>query len=562
MKLILCYIILIFSSELDFAQNKGAEKLQLFDLIDQLHENSEYDSASKIIELNLKAIKNDSEKYNGLMFYKLYNLNQRGHYDSMEIILSDVKDKMTSQKEFAYYKFYKSIILSNNGDFKEGISLILEAIDTFQEIDDLVLLASSYNYLGVFFKKMNEFEPSLDYFKKALKIGVLIKNEIRQTYYLNNIGSLFSTHQQLDSALFYYDQASFLLKRKNNYFLLAQNTLNRGNILEKKGDYKGAFKLFNECLEISEREGLQYGVLLSKLNIGNLYRITKNYALAEPFLLEALLMSRNQNLKKEELLVLQRLTWLKKDQNLFKEAYDYMDLFHTLTESLVNDKNRKESKELIAKYEAEKKNSEIFKLNVDKKKSQLFLSLLTISALVLIVILLWINLDRKKALFQKVLIENEKEKLQRVIEQKDKELNAYAAQVLKFQDLLAKGKEKVFNILKTELPEINVERKLEIRGKLMSERIGQDLIKDFDKRITSTNVDFFKILLSYYPDLRPSELKLCAYLRINLTTKEISEMMNKSVRTLETQRLQIRKKIGLAPTDNLVAHLISLEMNK
>jgi DNA-binding CsgD family transcriptional regulator len=62
-----------------------------------------------------------------------------------------------------------------------------------------------------------------------------------------------------------------------------------------------------------------------------------------------------------------------------------------------------------------------------------------------------------------------------------------------------------------------------------------------------------------YPDLKPSELKLCSYLRLNLSTKELAEILNKSVRTIENARFSIRKKMGLGPEDNLVGKLIALE---
>jgi len=82
---------------------------------------------------------------------------------------------------------------------------------------------------------------------------------------------------------------------------------------------------------------------------------------------------------------------------------------------------------------------------------------------------------------------------------------------------------------------------------------------ELENRITESNGDFYKNLLAAYPDLKPSELKLCSYLRLNLSTKELAEVLNKSVRTIENTRFSIRKKMGLGPEDNLVAQLIAVE---
>jgi DNA-binding CsgD family transcriptional regulator len=85
------------------------------------------------------------------------------------------------------------------------------------------------------------------------------------------------------------------------------------------------------------------------------------------------------------------------------------------------------------------------------------------------------------------------------------------------------------------------------------------LQQEFEHRITSNNEDFYQKLLGAYPDLKPSELKLCSYLRLNLSTKELAEILNKSVRTIENTRFAIRKKMGLGPEDNLVGRLIAME---
>ena len=85
------------------------------------------------------------------------------------------------------------------------------------------------------------------------------------------------------------------------------------------------------------------------------------------------------------------------------------------------------------------------------------------------------------------------------------------------------------------------------------------LQQEFENRITANNEDFYQKLLKAYPDLKPAELKLCSYLRLNLSTKELAEVLNKSVRTIENTRFSIRKKMGLGPEDNLVAQLIAVE---
>jgi DNA-binding CsgD family transcriptional regulator len=68
-----------------------------------------------------------------------------------------------------------------------------------------------------------------------------------------------------------------------------------------------------------------------------------------------------------------------------------------------------------------------------------------------------------------------------------------------------------------------------------------------------------KKLKEQYPDLSPTELKMAAYLRLNLTSKEIAHLMSISIRGVETGRYRLRKKLGLTSNEtSLYDFLISI----
>ncbi|WP_373921469.1 helix-turn-helix transcriptional regulator, partial [Prolixibacter sp. NT017] len=68
--------------------------------------------------------------------------------------------------------------------------------------------------------------------------------------------------------------------------------------------------------------------------------------------------------------------------------------------------------------------------------------------------------------------------------------------------------------------------------------------------------NFFRRLKNEYPSLTPSDLKLCAYLRLNLATKEIAPLLNISVRGVEIRRYRLRKKLELPQEKNLVEFMM------
>ena len=68
--------------------------------------------------------------------------------------------------------------------------------------------------------------------------------------------------------------------------------------------------------------------------------------------------------------------------------------------------------------------------------------------------------------------------------------------------------------------------------------------------------DFINRIMKSCPGLTPQEIKLCSYLRLNLATKEIANLMNISVRGVEISRYRLRKKLGIPRTANLQEYIL------
>lgn len=82
--------------------------------------------------------------------------------------------------------------------------------------------------------------------------------------------------------------------------------------------------------------------------------------------------------------------------------------------------------------------------------------------------------------------------------------------------------------------------------------------KVFNLHIEQVYEDMFKKLKERYPELTPHELSLCAYLRMNMSSKEIASLMNISARGVEIGRYRLRKKLGLDRDVNLTEFMMSL----
>jgi DNA-binding CsgD family transcriptional regulator len=92
-----------------------------------------------------------------------------------------------------------------------------------------------------------------------------------------------------------------------------------------------------------------------------------------------------------------------------------------------------------------------------------------------------------------------------------------------------------------------------IRDLLMN--TSKDVWKEFEVRFQEVHSDFYNNLNEKYPDLTPNEKKICAFLRLNMSTKDISAITYQSVRSIDMARFRLRKKIGLETDENLVTFL-------
>lgn len=82
--------------------------------------------------------------------------------------------------------------------------------------------------------------------------------------------------------------------------------------------------------------------------------------------------------------------------------------------------------------------------------------------------------------------------------------------------------------------------------------------KTFETNLNQIHNEFIIKLSKKYPNLTPKDIKLCLYLKMNLSSKEIAPMLNISFRGVELQRYRLRKKLGLHQDENLSKFMINL----
>ena len=92
----------------------------------------------------------------------------------------------------------------------------------------------------------------------------------------------------------------------------------------------------------------------------------------------------------------------------------------------------------------------------------------------------------------------------------------------------------------------------------LSREASRDPMAEFEILFRQIHGSFYEKLLQLCPSLTKSELNICALMRLNLSSKDISRLTNLSLATIETTRHHIRKKLLLGTGDNLTTFMIGL----
>lgn len=152
-------------------------------------------------------------------------------------------------------------------------------------------------------------------------------------------------------------------------------------------------------------------------------------------------------------------------------------------------------------------------------------------------------------------LRNEKLRLEKI--QKDKELANTTMQIIQKSKSLVTIKKSLKSLSRDlgQHPAVN-------QVNLIIKKINRSIDTDkqwevFESHFENVHEAFLKRLKEQYPDLTPRELKLCAYLRLNISSKEIANLMNISVRGVEISRYRLRKKLGLEHDQNLTDFILS-----
>ncbi|OUR97614.1 LuxR family transcriptional regulator [Flavobacteriales bacterium 33_180_T64] len=143
------------------------------------------------------------------------------------------------------------------------------------------------------------------------------------------------------------------------------------------------------------------------------------------------------------------------------------------------------------------------------------------------------------------------EQLKKDVDNKSRELAISTMSLIKKNEFL--------NSIKEELKNVNQNNELKPVIKIIDKNLNNtDDWKFFQEAFNNADKDFLKKVKAKHPKLTPNDLRLCAYLRLNLSSKEIAPLLNISSRSVEVKRYRLRKKMDLPHESSLTNYILEI----
>ncbi len=153
------------------------------------------------------------------------------------------------------------------------------------------------------------------------------------------------------------------------------------------------------------------------------------------------------------------------------------------------------------------------------------------------------------------------EKLETEIQLKNKELATTTINLVQKGEVLHKIKDEFMRMKKVSNESENPEDFKKIIRMLEPEKVKKDW-EQFALHFNQVHDEFLVAIKKEYPALTPNEIKLCAYLRLNISSKEIAHIMNITIKSVELSRYRLRKKLQLPPEVNLFNFLLEFHSDQ
>ncbi|HUS86957.1 MAG TPA: tetratricopeptide repeat protein [Bacteroidales bacterium] len=502
----------------------------------------------------------DNEEVKANLHFILGSLYEEGgNYDqAIDNYLTslDIYRDLSIEKEVANLYYSLGDIYKKKGLYRLSLENCLEGLKIYERLNDSAGLSDIYICMGSLYKYQNNNARALDYYNKSLNLRTGINDFEGMAVAYNNIGVVYSLEGNEDLALDYFN-------RSLNMFIEAGDIKNEGitlgniaGIYLTQQKYDEALESITRSLKIHTEIGYSRGQAIQYQSLGRYYNLTGNSDLAIENMVKSFELFSILGRLEDEKEVTASLSEVYYNKGDFKNAFDYFSLYKDISDRIFNLEMMKSITLMEYEYN-QSKETEIHSLKDQKRKIINTSILFALAFTIIIVALLFSQLkisNRHHSLKFKN-IELEKRQIETDLELKQKELTASTIYMVRTSEIINSIVER-FESAKKNLKEENIPVISNIIDDLKSSA-NINIWEDFEIRFLQVYKAFYENLQEKFPDLTTNEKRISAFIRLDMSTKEISSITTQSPHSINIARTRLRKKLGLANKDINLSSFLS-----
>ncbi|MGD1947974.1 MAG: tetratricopeptide repeat protein [Croceivirga sp.] len=488
---------------------------------------------------------------------------KKGNYKKADSIFSKniltLKSLLGDSKEVAKNYDMLSRVNHHQGYYKIALQYSLKAIGLFQKLKDETSRIDALLQLAVVEERLMNLENAVKYNIECLEYYDKINDLLFLGVASTNLGNCYYYLKQYDKAEEYFNNSVEISKRLGEEEFDGVTYTNLGRVYFGKKEYNKALNYVQKGLKINKKVGISKYLIEDYIMLGRIYYNMKSPSQALQFINTSIFLADSIGSKGDLALGYELRSKIHEDLKKKNLALEDHKSFHNYKELVYDEKKLKQIEEMRAIFDTEKKEQQIARqeteiaLLEEKDKVSLLQKWLLGSGLGLSLLVFGFGfygirqrMKRNKA---------EREKVAAELAFKKKELTTQALHLAKKNETLENLKQKAKELQEQEATNDGYQQLItSINFDLKDDNNWENFARYFEE----VHKDFNSNVAKAYPDVTPNELRLMALLKMNLSSKEIANILNISIPGIKKARQRLRKKMNLSTSDSLENAVLSI----
>lgn len=414
-------------------------------------------------------------------------------------------------------------------------------------------LAATYRLISIVYYKERDYDRVTLYLRKALAINLKygVRQEIIKNY--NNLGLVYFDRSDNKTALYYMNRAMQFID-KNDLLSCSLVLTNISQIYFSQGDYASSLNILRQAMQLQSGIAFAPDMLQTQLNtVSALLKLGRKD--------EARMMLKNvdrrvaklhvPSVKSNSLQYMADMSFVMKDS---LQGLRYLLAYYKLDENQRSQNNQ--TSQLIKVFDMEQLQQRNLQLsqqlkivNLKEQKRKLLLGGgLFIFAVVAVLLVFILRQSERLRRYQKEEYRNHEQTMTEEIDYRNRQLTSVTMEQASVNLLHTKILDNV-KLLQDEIkvPSAEVSETINTIRQDISHYNNQILGQDFRIYFDQVHPKFLSSLLETYPQLSKNDLHICAYIHLGMSTKEIAALTFREVKSVDSARNRLRRKLDLSP---------------